>query len=269
VATAAGEPVLIQQQLCRTVLTMLLLHTGQVCPRDWLATAIWGAPLPSGRGRSTSPGRPAPRGNAALHSAIYGLRHGPGELAGRIETQQAGPRAGGYLIVAADGEVDLLVFRALSRDARAAWYRGDAPRASLALSEARRLWRGPPLTGLPATPVVAAESAALQQERLDVEDMWIDALLAQGHHRQVALHLRQALAAEPLREHWWAQLMLALFRCGDRAGALEAFDDARAAIAAEDGAGPGPELTEIHRQVRAGTAGVPVAASPTPGALGG
>jgi DNA-binding SARP family transcriptional activator len=242
---------------------MLLLHTGQVCPRDWLATAIWEAPLPSGRGRSTGPGRQAPRGNAALHSAIYGLRRDLGELAGRIETRQAGPRAGGYLIAAADGEVDLLVFRAMSQDARAAWYRGDIQRASLALSEARHLWRGPPLAGLPATPVVAAETAALHQERLDVENMWIDARLALGHQREVALHLRELLAAEPLREHWWAQLMLALFRCDDRAGALEAFAAARAAIAAEDGARPGPELTEMHRQVQAGTAGVPRAASPT------
>jgi DNA-binding SARP family transcriptional activator len=245
VTTAAGEPVAVPQPLHRATLTALLMHAGQLCSRTWLIATIWHSPPPSGA--------------TALRTAIYGVRKDLGEpLGARVQTRQAGPIAGGYLINAEDTEVDLLAFRALVRSGHDAWYRGDARGAELALAEARRLWRGRPFADLPDTPGMAAEMAALQKEQVEAEDAWLDARLAQGQYRQVAMDLRAIVAFDPLREHAWALLMLALDRCGDQAGALAAFARARAALASEYGAQPGPELTEMMRQVRPRAPGSPV-----------
>jgi DNA-binding SARP family transcriptional activator len=154
------------------------------------------------------------------------------------------------MIETRDGEVDLHCFRALAAAGRNAWYHGNADRAASALGEAVHLWRAD-LPDLPATPVLAPEAARLRAEFRDAQDMWMDARLALGQHHDAVAELRQILTREPLREHTWAQLMRALFRCGDKAGALAAFSAARAALAAGYGAGPGPELAEVRRQVLA------------------
>ncbi len=251
VSTPCGESVAVRRQH-RATLTALLLHAGQFCSRAWLIPTVWETPPESGP--------------ASLRAAIYGLRRALGDpLANRIQTHQAGPRAGGYLIMAVGAEVDLLAFRALSQAGRAAYERGDAALAARELGEARRLWRGRPFPDLPPTPAVAAELDRLREERLDAEDTWIDARLALGQHHEVARDLREILAADPLREHGWAQLMLALARSGDQAGALEAYDTARAVMAAEYGSGPGPELAEMRRQVQAGAADLLMPAAPCPG----
>ena len=69
----------------------------------------------------------------------------------------------------------------------------------------------------------------------------------------ISTHTVSILDDDPLREHAWAQLMLALYRSGRTAEALQAFCDAQAALRAEYGCDPGPELTEIRRQVAAGS----------------
>jgi DNA-binding SARP family transcriptional activator len=252
VTTPCGEPVAVPRHTHRGTLTALLLHAGQFCSRAWLIPTIWVVPPGSGA--------------ASLRAAIYGLRRALGDpLSSRVQTRQAGPRAGGYLIMASGSEVDLLAFRTLSQTGRAAWDRGDAGLAARKLEEARGLWRGPPCPDLQATLTVTAELDRLHEERLDVEDTWIDARLALGQHHEVARDLREMLAADPLREHGWAQLMLALARCGDQAGALEAYDSARAVITAEYGSGPGPELAEVRRQVLAGATDLLMPAGPRPG----
>jgi len=252
VTTPSGEPVAVPRRTHRGTLTALLLHAGQFCSRAWLIPTIWATPPASGA--------------ASLRAAVYGLRRALGDpLASRVQTRQAGPRAGGYLIMASASEVDLIAFRTLSQAGRAAWDRGDALLAARKLDEARRLWRGGPFPDLPTTGAVTAELDRLREERLDVEDTWIDARLALGQHHAVARDLREMLAADPLREHGWAQLMLALARCGDQAGALQAYDTARAVLAAEYGSGPGPELAEVRRQVLAGATDLLMPTGPRPG----
>lgn len=239
VISGTGQEIPITQHVHRAVLAVMLLRAGDVCPRSWLTEAIWGE-------------RPPASGHTALRTAVYGLRqelrdHG---LGGRIQTRQAGPRPGGYVIETKDGEVDLHGFRALTAAGRDEWYRGKADRAASALGEAVHLWRAD-LPDLPATPVLAPEAARLRAEFRAAQDMWMDARLALGQHQDAVAGLRQILNREPLREHTWAQLMRALYRCGDKAGALAAFSAARAALAAGYGADPGPELAELRRQVLA------------------
>ena len=239
VISGTGQEIPITQHVHRAVLAVMLLRAGDVCPRSWLTEAIWGE-------------RPPASGHTALRTAVYGLRqelrdHGLGD---RIQTRQAGPRPGGYVIETKDGEVDLHSFRALTAAGRDEWYHGNADRAATALGEAVHLWRAD-LPDLPATPVLAPEAARLRAEFRAAQDMRMDARLALGQHQDAVAGLRQILNREPLREHTWAQLMRALYRCGDKAGALAAFSAARAALAAGYGAGPGPELAELRRQVLA------------------
>jgi DNA-binding SARP family transcriptional activator len=218
-------------------LAALLLRTGEPCSRAWLVAAVWGVSPPAS-------------GTSALRTAVYGLRQELGPLGCRVQTRQSGPNPGGYLIRAAEHEVDVRLFRALAAAGRSAWYRGDSDRAARDLGEALSLWRGGPAE-LPSTPVAAAEVGRLHAEFRAAQDAWMDARLALGQHHQAAPELRQILSREPEREHAWAQLMLALYRSGDKGGARSAFSAARAALAAEYGAGPGPELAELHRHVLA------------------
>jgi DNA-binding SARP family transcriptional activator len=227
------------QHAHRAALAALLLRAGQVCPRSWLLAAIWDSCPPAS-------------GTTALRTAMYELRRGLGPLGCRIRTRQSGSRPGGYLIEAADSEVDIRLFRSLATGGHAAWYQGDAAAAARALGDALRLWRGGP-AGLLSAAVVEAEVGQLHAEFRSVQDTWTDARLALGQHRQVVPELRRIVAREPLREHAWAQLMLALHRCGDEAGARDAFCAARAALLAEYGCAPGPELAELHRQILAGS----------------
>jgi DNA-binding SARP family transcriptional activator len=235
VTSAGGEPVPLTQQAHRAALAALLLRAGQVCPRSWLLTAIWGT-------------RPPASGTSALRTAMYGLRRELGPLGSRIRTRQSGPRPGGYLVQAADGEVDVRLFRALTAAGHRAWYQGDARRAARELGEALSLWRDGP-SELLSGPAVAPEVERLQAEFSSAQDTWMDARLALGEHHEAAPELRRILAREPLREHAWAQLMLALYRSGDKTGAGNAFCSARAALKAEYGCAPGPELAELHRQL--------------------
>jgi len=235
--SAAGEPIPIKQRVHRAALALMLLRVGDTCPRAWLCQAIWGKCLPAS-------------GPSALRTTVYGLRRELAALGCRLRTRQAGPNPGGYAIAAAEDEVDLQVFRALADAGRAAWYRGDVNRAAGALGEALRLWRGLP-ADLPATPAAGAEASRLREEFRNAQDVWMDARLSLGQHHEAAPELRRILIREPLREHVWAQLMLALYRCGDSLGAQSAFYAARAALIAEYGAEPGPELAELHRQVLA------------------
>lgn len=237
VTSAAGEPVPITQQVHRATLAALLLHANQVCPRSWLAAAIWGERSPAS-------------GPSALRTAVYGLRRALGTAGIRIQTRQSGPNAGGYMIQADEDELDLRLFRALTAAGRGAWYRGDTQRAARMLGEALSLWRGG-LSDLPATPAMAAETSHLDAEFCNAQEAWMDARLALGQHQQVAPELRQIVARDPLREHVWAQLMLALYRTGDKFGARSVFSAAQEALTAEYGAGPGPELAQMYRDMLA------------------
>jgi hypothetical protein len=91
----------------------------------------------------------------------------------------------------------------------------------------------------------------LLDQRKEAQDALMDARLALGRHRQVLSELRSVVTADPLREHAWAQLMLALYRCGARAEALAAFGRLRMTLVTTYGIEPGPELQDLHRKVLA------------------
>jgi DNA-binding SARP family transcriptional activator len=221
----------------RQLLATLLLFAGAPCSSRFLARAIWDERPPGNPGHS-------------LRTAIWGLRRSLGASGRRLESSGGGRR---YQFTAEPGEVDTGLFYDRARQGYRAWYRDEVTLAARLLGEAAGLWRDPALADVPDTPALADARDTLVRARLDVEELRVDTRLALGGHREAVGELRRILDGDPLREHAWAQLIVALYRSGRTADALQAFCDAQAALRAEYGCDPGPELTEIRREVAAGS----------------
>ena len=157
--------------------------------------------------------------------------------------------------------MDALRFEELLAETRDALRDGDVGFAADTVASALDLWRGPALQGLPPTAAFGAEARRLEALRVDALEEHFEVMLALGEHRELGPALRSALADNPFRERLWGQLMLALYRSGRQADALETFQEARRVLADELGLEPGPELRRLQEAILAhdpAIAGVPV-----------
>ncbi len=213
----------------QALLAMLALRRTQVVDVDSLVDGLWGEELPA-----------APRN--ALHHHIARLRAALGE-----ESIVGSPN--GYALAGA--RIDADRFEQLLAETRAALRGGDASGAADAAASALALWRGPALQGLTGTSWFSAEAQRLETLRVDVLEEQFEAALALGEHRELVPPLRSALADNPFRERLWAQLMVALYRSGRQADALEIFQEARRVLAEELGLEPGPELRRVQEAILA------------------
>ena len=118
--------------------------------------------------------------------------------------------------------------------------------ANGAAREALALFRGDPLADVADEPFAVAEIRRLEELRLTAAELAIDADLAAGRHHEVVGEIDALLAENPLRERLHAQRMLALYRCGRQAEALEAYRHARRTLVEEIGVEPAPELRRLH-----------------------
>jgi predicted ATPase/DNA-binding SARP family transcriptional activator len=216
-------PARVQQ---RALLALLLLRAGEVVASHDLIEGVWGP-------------RPPDTAQKALHGHISALRKRLG--AERIET-----RAPGYRLRLAGGdEVDARRFEHIVAAARA-----DGPSArSKKLREALELFRGEPLSDFRYEEFAAAEVLRLEELRLTVVEEQIDAELELGRHAEVVPQLERLVVDYPLRERMRAQLMLALYRAGRQADALDVFQETRMRLVEELGIEPGPALQRLERQI--------------------
>ncbi|GGV86015.1 AfsR/SARP family transcriptional regulator [Streptomyces massasporeus] len=159
------------------------------------------------------------------------------------------------MIETAPDALDLYRFTPLVRQGRTALAEGAPARAAPLLGEARGLWRGDPLSDLPAHLVRAGWWPALDEQRLDAMKLRIDADLVLGRAADVLPELRGLIGEYPPREHFWTQRMLELFHCGRRGEALESYREVTALLAGELG---------VRARGRA-QAGPPTAAGSRPG----
>ncbi len=213
----------------RSLLAVLLINAGQVVPVDVLINEVW---------------RDTPPDTAANLVSIYVLRLR--RLMGDADGSLLRTRAPGYQLRIGPADSDALVFETLVNDGRHALKAGDPEGAANTLAEALALWRGSPLADVPPTPLVEAETERLAELRLDAAELRITAELACGRHAQVIPELRRLLADQPLRENLWVLLMRALDGAGRHAEALDAYAQARNAIADELGVDPGAELRHLY-----------------------
>ena len=113
------------------------------------------------------------------------------------------------------------------------------------------LWRGPALQGLPDTHALSAAARRLEELRIDALEERFEAALALGEHREIVSELKHAIDEHPFRERLWRQLMLALYRSGRQADALETYRSARRVHVERLGLEPGPELRRIQEAILA------------------
>ena len=224
-----GRPADVSGPKRRALVALLALRRGRVVSVDAIVDAIWGEDLPA-----------APANAVQHHVTRLRQALGPEALAASPE---------GYALRGA--EVDALRFEELLAEARACLRDGDARAASAAAEAALGFWRGSPLLGLPEATWVSDEQTRLEALRLDLLEERFEALLALGEHATLVPPLRDALGANAFRERLWGQLMLALYRAGRQADALEAFQQARRTLGEQLGLEPGPELQRLQTAILA------------------
>ncbi|MFD9096291.1 BTAD domain-containing putative transcriptional regulator [Streptomyces collinus] len=235
----------------RALLVALLLEAGRVVSVESLKDALWG-------------GAPPVSAQASLHNHVTRLRR----LLDDPERLRA--VAPGYLLRVDDGELDVHVFEALVAEARAAHARSDWAGVVRPCTAALSLWRGAPLSGLPADFGGYAFVQRLEEARRLLLEWRYDAELALGGARVAGLvpELAALVAEHPLREAYHRQLMLALHRTGRQAEALAVHRDLRARLVDELGIEPGPAVRQAHVEVLRGSTDTPrVPAARTGGAV--
>jgi DNA-binding SARP family transcriptional activator len=199
----------------RALLAVLLLSPNQVVSRDRLIDALWEE-------------NPPDTVQKALQVHVSRLRRLLGS--DRILT-----RTPGYAIRVEHDELDADQFERLAGE--------------LQLAEALALWRGPPLDDVAHTRFARQEIGRLEERRLAVLEERIEAELALGRRADLSAELEALVAEHPLRERFRALLMLALYRSGRQAEALDVYQDARRTLVDQLGVEPGRELRDLHQRM--------------------
>jgi DNA-binding SARP family transcriptional activator len=225
-ASVEGSPIELPGGKPSALLARLLLDSGRVVARDTLVDSLWGERAP-------------PSAQKVLQVYISQLRKTLG--AASIET-----RARGYRLRAERDEHDLGRFEVLVERARE---EADPSRRAKHLQEALSLWRGQPLAEFRDEPFAPPAARRLEELRLGAVEQRIEAELELGEHGGLVPELEALVEQEPLREWPRRQLMLALYRSGRQAEALERYREGRTRLVGELGIEPGPHLQELERAI--------------------
>jgi DNA-binding SARP family transcriptional activator len=220
----------------RAVLALLLLHANEVVPLDRLIDDLWGESPPESAAN-------------IVQGYVSHLRKTLEPGRGRGEHELLVSRPPGYMLRIGPEQYDAVRFLRLSGEGRRLLEEGDAEAAAERLRAGLDLWRGPALADLAYEPFARTDVERLEELRLAAIEDRVDADLALGRHGEVVGELRELVAEHPLRERLRAQLMVALYRSGRQAEALEVYRDGRAVLSAELGIEPGPALRELERAI--------------------
>jgi DNA-binding SARP family transcriptional activator len=236
----AGQLVPLAGARQRALLAILVLHVGEALSSDRLIDELWGE-------------EPPEAGSAALRVRVSQLRRALGPAGELLVT-----RPPGYALAAAPEQVDLRRFERLVEAGDRALGNDDPAAAADSLRGALALWRGPPLADFSYAPFAQGAIVRLDELRLAAIELRVEAELALGEHARLAGELQALVREHPLRERLCGQLMLALYRDGRQADALEVYRAARGTLVEEIGLEPGPELHELERRILAQDEGLMV-----------
>jgi len=212
----------------RALLALLLLDANRVVSTERLIDDLWGEAPPS-------------TARAALQVYVAGLRKALGGDGATLRT-----KAPGYLLEVETGSLDLDRFTQLRAEAHEA---PDAGRRATLLHEALTLWRDDPLPELRTEPFSTAAVAQLEQLRLGTLEERLDADLTLGRDAALVIELEALVAEHPYRERLRGQLMLAFYRSGRQADALDAYQAGRRVLQDELGLEPGKELRDLEAAI--------------------
>jgi DNA-binding SARP family transcriptional activator len=216
----------------RVVMAMLALNANRVTPVDQLIDAVWDSSPPS-----TARGQ--------IQICISGLRKlfADAGQPGAIRTKPPG-----YVLEIAPGELDSEQFAGLVLVARTHADGGRVSEAATTLRNALALWRGSALAGVHSD-LVQRGAALLEERRRAALDERLRLDLALGRHEEITGDLRALVNEHPLHEKLYGLLMLALYRSGRQAEALEVCRKARTILLEEVGLDPGQELQALERAI--------------------
>lgn len=226
-----GAEVHIPARKERALLAFLALRAASVVSAGELTRALWG----------DEPPRSATK---TLQTYVSALRRVL--PAGTIETTP-----GGYRLAVPPDDVDVHRFEQLLRGASEASDAGDMRRSADNTKAALALWRGKPLPDLADQPGGMAEAGRLEEMHRTAEERHFAARLALGEQAELIGDLEAAVAAEPLRERRWEQLMLALYRSGRQSEALRAYQRLRTVLGEELGLEPGEQARALEAAILA------------------
>jgi DNA-binding SARP family transcriptional activator len=226
-----GPPIALGGVRQQALLALLALHANEVVSTDRLVDELWGE-------------EPPPTAVHTVQVFVSRLRRALGAASERLIT-----RPPGYAFELAIDELDAARCEHLYASARAALAGSDAARSAALLHDAKALWRGPPLCEFNYEGFAQAEIARLQELRMSCREELIEAELALGEHASLVPELEALVREQPFRERTRGQLMLALYRSGRQADALDAFQQARHKLIEELGVEPSGSLRELEQAI--------------------
>jgi DNA-binding SARP family transcriptional activator/pimeloyl-ACP methyl ester carboxylesterase len=212
----------------RALLARLLLAEGRTVAVDQFVDDLWGGDVPD--------------------SAVKMIQIHVSHLRRLLPAGMLLTRAPGYALEIDSAALDIVRFTRLRERGRAASASGDPAGAAALLTEALELWRGPAL-GEFSEPFAVVERAHLEEQHLACREDRVEAELALGRHADLVGELEMLVRGHPLRERLRGQLMLALYRSGRQAEALESYRQFRASLDEELGIEPSPALRELERRI--------------------
>jgi DNA-binding SARP family transcriptional activator len=224
----------------RAVLALLLLHGNETLTRDVIIDELWGE-------------NPPPTAAKVLQNCVSALRK-------ELPPDTIRTVAGSYGLTLEGDDLDRDRFERLLAEGRAALESGDHAEALDQIRRALGLWRGAPLSDLSYERFAQDEIKRLEEVHVGALEDRIEAELALGHHDELVPELEGLVTRHPLRERLRAQLMLALYRAGRQAEALEAYRAARRTLMAELGIEPGRALRELEHAILEQDPGIEIAA---------
>ncbi|MFF3767173.1 BTAD domain-containing putative transcriptional regulator [Streptomyces sp. NPDC001922] len=228
-ASADGERISLGGAVQERVLSVLLLEPGLVVPMPRLVEAAWEHDPPA-------------TASHQVRKAVSDLRRRmPGD--GIISTEGSG-----YRVTVTAAQLDLLEFNDRIRAADRALREERRPEAAAELEAALALWHGSALSGQGGS-VIASAATALEERRLVATEELFDLRLGLGLSGELVADLRALVSAHPLRETFHGHLMLALYRNGRKAEALNEYARVRELLADQLGVDPGPPLARLHQDI--------------------
>ncbi|WP_330301447.1 AfsR/SARP family transcriptional regulator [Streptomyces sp. NBC_00503] len=240
----------------RQILTLLALYPGRVMPVPTLMEEIWGIDLPQSA-------------LTTLQTYILQLRRrlgtamGPGGPGGAKDVLAT--RHGGYLLQIPPESVDVHAYETLVAQGHRAFEAGDDERAADCLRTALNLWQGPALVDVQVGPILEIEVMRLEESRLVTVERRIDVDLRLGRHTELLAELAELMARHPQHEGLHSQAMVALYRSGRQATALDVYRRLRGRLIEDLGVEPSPQLQRLHQAMLAVDPALDVAAGPKRG----
>lgn len=228
-------PVRIPPGRQQVILAFLLIEANHVVSTEHLVDALWEDQLPD-------------TARTQVQICVSRLRKtfADAQIAATIDT-----RPPGYVLRLGGAALDMRQFTSMVAEARVLVKEGRQSESAVLLREAVGLWRGPCLSGI-ANRTLRTQALRLEEDRLNATEDYLDLELGLGRHHRLVGEITRLVHEHPLRERMRALLMLALYRSGRQAEALDVYRAGRDRLIEELGLEPGEELRQLEAAILAG-----------------